>query len=179
MFTFETQNAIGKLGEHLIKRHYESLKNDEGGNRFICRDAKFDEQMKGADLFIINQELGTRYVEVKTDTKMNDTDNFALEIMIVQEDGTKKIGAVMKTFPDYLFYWQHPTALVYWWKPEDLVPHILEWLSQDTYSRVRSENKNFFSRTLLVPKDVMMKTGVVNEMTVSYHVLEDTLADAG
>ena len=98
MFTFETQNAIGKLGEHLIKRHYESLKNDEGGNKFICRDAKFDEQMKGADLFIINQELGTRYVEVKTDTKMNDTDNFALEIMIVQEDGTKKIGAVMKTF---------------------------------------------------------------------------------
>jgi hypothetical protein len=30
-----------------------------------------------------------------------------------------------------------------------------------------------------VPKDVMMKTGVVNEMMVSYHVLEDTLADAG
>ena len=85
----------------------------------------------------------------------------------------------MKTFPDYLFYWQHPTALVYWWKPEDLVPHILEWLSQDTYSIVRSENKNFFSRTLLVPKDVMMKTGVVNEMMVSYHVLENTLADAG
>ena len=40
-------------------------KLDEGKTKFIVRDAKEEEQKKGADFFIINNELGCRYVEVK------------------------------------------------------------------------------------------------------------------
>ena len=52
--------------------------------------------------------MDTKYFEVKTDTQSVTTDNVALEIQIVHP--TKKtIGCALKTFPDYLFYWQHPS----------------------------------------------------------------------
>ena len=68
MFDFEEQLAVGQKGELLVRKYYES-QLDEGKTKFIVRDAKEEEQKKGADFFIINNELGHRYVEVKTDTR--------------------------------------------------------------------------------------------------------------
>ena len=131
--------------------------------------------MKGADLFIINNELGARYVEVKTDTQIKDTDNFALEKMIVQDNGDKKIGAALKTFADFLFYWEYPTSTLYYWNPQELVPYIIDWMYDRKYNIVEAQNKNFFSRTLLVPKKDLLATNVVKEITVSYHIVDEIL----
>ena len=148
MFDFETQNAIGKKGETLVKKYYEAQTDNEGKRQFICRDVTFDDQMKGADLFIINNELGARYVEVKTDTQIKDTDNFALEIMIVQDNGEKKIGAALKTFADFLFYWEYPTSTLYYWNPQDIVPYIIDWMYDNKYKIV--EMSYGFSNELLM-----------------------------
>ena len=53
MFDFEEQLAIGKKGEQLVKSYYESQGAD-GKSKFIVRDAREEEQKKGADFFIIN-----------------------------------------------------------------------------------------------------------------------------
>tara|TARA_E500000178_G_scaffold356599_1_gene435918 strand:+ start:13920 stop:14453 length:534 start_codon:yes stop_codon:yes gene_type:complete len=175
MFDFETQNAIGKKGETLVKKYYEAQTDNEGKRQFICRDVTFDDQMKGADLFIINNELGARYVEVKTDTQIKNTDNFALEIMIVQDNGEKKIGAALKTFADFLFYWEYPTSTLYYWNPQELVPYIIDWMYDNKYKIVEAQNKNFFSRTMLVPKKDLLATNIVKEITVSYHIVDEIL----
>ena len=142
MFDFEEQLAIGKKGEQLVKSYYESQGAD-GKSKFIVRDAREEEQKKGADFFIINNELGSRYIEVKTDTRAEDTGNVALEVQIVYGD-TKTIGCALKTFPDFLFYWIYPTNQLLYWNPEELVPYIIDWLIDDKYRIVDAENKNFF-----------------------------------
>ena len=83
MFTFDTQNEVGKVGETLVRKYYESQTNREGKAIFICRPAKYDEQMKGAALFVINNELGYKYIEVKTDTQSHETGHVALEFRYV------------------------------------------------------------------------------------------------
>ena len=107
---------------------------------------------------------------------MNDTDNFALEIMIVQEDGTKKIGAVMKTFPDYLFYWIYPTNRLLYWNPTELNPYIIDWVSDNKYKIIETENKKFFSRNMIVPISDMLATGFVKEIQVSMELVDKVIA---
>ncbi len=173
MFDFEEQLEIGKQGEKLIKRFYETQKTEEDKNKYIVRDARKEEQLKGADFFIINNELGTRYVEVKTDTRAEQTGNVALEIQIVYGDTDKRIGCALKTFPDFLMYWIYPTNRVLYWNPERLIPYIMDWIINQEHRIVDAENKNFFSRSLIVPIDVLLKTGEANEFTVSYHLLDE------
>ena len=173
MFDFEEQLEIGKQGEKLIKRFYETQKTEEDKNKYIVRDARKEEQLKGADFFIINNELGTRYVEVKTDTRAEQTGNVALEIQIVYGDTDKRIGCALKTFPDFLMYWIYPTNRVLYWNPERLIPYIMDWIINQEHRIVDAENKNFFSRSLIVPIDVLIKTGEANEFTVSYHLLDE------
>jgi len=170
MFNFDEQYSIGQKGEELVKKYYESQK-DDGKTKFIVRDARREEQLKGADFFIINNELGTRYVEVKTDTQAQDTNNVALEIQIVYGD-TKRIGCALKTFPDFLFYWIYPTNRILYWNPESLIPYIMDWVIEDNYRIVDAQNEKFFSRSLIVPISDLLATGVVKELNVSYHLLE-------
>ena len=171
MFDFEEQLAIGKKGEQLVKSYYESQGAD-GKSKFIVRDARQEEQKKGADFFIINNELGSRYIEVKTDTRAEDTGNVALEVQIVYGD-TKTIGCALKTFPDFLFYWIYPTNQLLYWNPEELVPYIIDWLIDDKYRIVDAENKNFFSRSLIVPIEDLLATNVVRTINVSFNLLDE------
>ena len=171
MFDFEEQLAIGKKGEQLVKSYYESQGAD-GKSKFIVRDAREEEQKKGADFFIINNELGSRYIEVKTDTRSEDTGNVALEVQIVYGD-TKNIGCALKTFPDFLFYWIYPTNQLLYWNPEELVPYIIDWLIDDKYRIVDAENKNFFSRSLIVPIEDLLATNVVRTINVSFNLLDE------
>ena len=53
MFDFDEQLTIGKRGESLIKKYYESQTTNEGKIKFIVRDARKEEQLKGADFFIL------------------------------------------------------------------------------------------------------------------------------
>tara|TARA_R100000742_G_C4275658_1_gene96282 strand:- start:1297 stop:1827 length:531 start_codon:yes stop_codon:yes gene_type:complete len=171
MFDFKEQLEIGRKGEVLIKSYYES-QSEEGKGKYIVRDARKDEQLKGADFFIINNELGTRYIEVKTDTQSKETGNVALEIQIVQDDGTKSIGCQFKTFSDFMFYWIYPTNQVLYWNPVHLIPYIVDWIINDTYRIVEAQNKNFFSRSLIVPIEDLIATGVVQKINLSYHLLD-------
>ena len=171
MFDFEEQLAVGKKGEQLVRYYYES-QLDEGKTKFIVRDAKEEEQKKGADFFIINNELGCRYVEVKTDTRAEETGNVALEVQVVYGDTDKRIGCALKTFPDFLFYWIYPTNELLYWNPDELVPYIMDWLIEGTYKVVNAENKNFFSRSLIVPIEDLRATGVIHSISVSYHLLQ-------
>ena len=175
MFDFEEQLAVGKKGEQLVRYYYES-QLDEGKTKFIVRDAKEEEQKKGADFFIINNELGCRYVEVKTDTRAEETGNVALEVQVVYGDTDKRIGCALKTFPDFLMYWIYPTKRILYWNPERLIPYIMDWIINKEYRIVDAENKNFFSRSLIVPIDVLLSTGVANEFSVSYHLLDKVRA---
>ena len=171
MFDFEEQLAIGKKGEQLVRSYYESQGAD-GKSKFIVRDAREEEQKKGADFFIINNELGSRYIEVKTDTRAEDTGNVALEVQIVYGD-TKTSGCALKTFPDFLFYWIYPTNQLLYWNPEELVPYIIDWLIDDKYRIVDAENKNFFSRSLIVPIEDLLATNVVRTINVSFNLLDE------
>jgi len=175
MFDFEEQLAVGKKGEQLVRYYYES-QLDEGKTKFIVRNAKEEEQKKGADFFIINNELGCRYVEVKTDTRAEETGNVALEVQVVYGDTDKRIGCALKTFPDFLMYWIYPTNRILYWNPERLIPYIMDWIINKEYRIVDAENKNFFSRSLIVPIDVLLSTGVANEFSVSYHLLDKVRA---
>jgi len=176
MFDFDKQLQVGKQGEKLMKLYYESQTTNDGKSKFIVRDAFKEEQLKGADFFIINQELGTRYIEVKTDTQSKDTGNVALEIQIVKDDGTKQIGCQFKTFPDFMFYWIYPTNRILYWNPVELIPHIIDWILDDTHVIVEAQNKNFFSRSILVPIDELLALDIVSEISVSYHILEKARA---
>lgn len=171
MFDFEEQLAIGKKGEKLVKLYYEQQGAD-GKSKFIVRDARKEEQMKGADFFIINQDLGSRYIEVKTDTRAEETGNVALEVQVVS-DQKKTIGCALKTFPDFLFYWVYPTNQLLYWTPEELVPYIIDWLIEDKYRIVDAENKNFFSRSLIVPIEDLIATGVVRTINLSFNLLHE------
>ena len=175
MFDFEEQLAVGKKGEQLVRYYYES-QLDDGKTKFIVRDAKEEEQKKGADFFIINNELGCRYIEVKTDTRAEETGNVALEVQVVYGDTDKRIGCALKTFPDFLMYWIYPTNRILYWNPERLIPYIMDWIINKEYRIVDAENKNFFSRSLIVPIDVLLSTGVANEFSVSYHLLDKVRA---
>jgi|TARA_R100000458_G_scaffold22476_1_gene20144 hypothetical protein len=172
MFDFEEQLEIGKQGEKLIKLYYQSQTTEEGKSKFIVRDARKEEQLKGADMFVINNELGTRYIEVKTDTRAENTGNVALEIQIVYGDTDKRIGCALKTFPDFLMYWIYPTNRILYWNPEHLIPYITDWIINQEYRIVDAENKNFFSRSLIVPIKSVLETGVASEFTISYHLID-------
>ena len=125
----------------------------------------------GADFFVVSNEMDTKYFEVKTDTQALKTENVALEIQIVQGE-TKTIGCAMKTFPDYLFYWIYPTNRILYWTPSALNPYILDMIESKKYKVIEAENKNFFSRNLIVPIKDMIATGVVKEMEVSTELID-------
>jgi len=171
MFDFEKQLAIGELGETLIKDYYHS-KKDNKKNLYICRPASLEEQMKGADLFVVDGNLNCRYIEVKTDTQALDTENVAFEIQIVHKD-KKTIGAAMKTFPDFLFYWIYPTTRILYWNPTEINPYLIDWMTE--YRIVEAENKNFFSRTLIVPQSVVLATGVVHTLNLDWSSVDKVL----
>ena len=171
MFDFQEQLEVGQLGENLIKKYYQSKEKD-GKSLYICRPAKGDEQRLGADLFVVDGHLNYKYIEVKTDTQAHDTGNVAFEIQIVHEN-KKTIGAAMKTFPDYLFYWIFPTTCVLYWNPSEINPYILDWITE--YRIVEAQNKNFFSRTLIVPQDVVMATGVVHKLHIDWNMVDEVV----
>jgi hypothetical protein len=52
----------------------------------------------------------------------------------------------------------------------------MDWIINKEYRIVDAENKNFFSRSLIVPIDVLLSTGVANEFSVSYHLLDKVRA---
>lgn len=173
---FKDDYNIGKRGEDLIRDYYCSRRTTEGKDIYIVRPAQKWEQQQGADFFVVNHELGTKYFEVKTDTQSRDTGNVALEIQIVYGDTDKRIGCALKTFPDFLMYWIYPTNRILYWNPERLIPYIMDWIINKEYRIVDAENKNFFSRSLIVPIDVLLSTGVANEFSVSYHLLDKVRA---
>ena len=86
---------------------------------------------------------------------------------------TKTIGCALKTFPDFLFYWIYPTNQLLYWNPEELVPYIIDWLIDDKYRIVDAENKNFFSRSLIVPIEDLLATNVVRTINVSFNLLDE------
>tara|TARA_R110002020_G_scaffold324013_4_gene539821 strand:- start:22262 stop:22798 length:537 start_codon:yes stop_codon:yes gene_type:complete len=176
MFDFKEQLQVGKKGEQLVKLFYDT-QQDDGKRKFIVKDARPDEQLKGADLMVISNELGVRYVEVKTDTQAKDTGNVALEIQIVQDNGSKQIGCQFKTFADFMFYWIYPTSELLYWQPEAMIPYIVDWIMEGKYKIIEAENKNFFSRNLIVPIEDLVATGLVKTLNVSYHLLEEVEAN--
>ena len=176
MFDFKEQLEIGKQGETLVKSYYEAQKDEEGSKLYIVRDARPEEQARGADFFIINNRLGFRYIEVKTDTQAQDTGNVALEIQIVQDNGTKQAGCQFKTFSDFMFYWIYPSNELLYWQPNELLPYLIDWIMEDKYKIVDAENKNFFSRNLIVPIDAMRATGLVRSVFVSATLLEEAVS---
>ncbi len=165
---------MGEQGERLVKLFYESKRKEEKVI-YIVRQAEPWEQQQGADFFVVNDELGTKYFEVKTDTQAKDTGNVALEIQIVDNDGFKSIGCAMKTFPDYLFYWIHPTTEILYYDPKKLNPWIVDWIADGNHRVVKAENKNFFSRSLLVPISELKATGEVHTLNVSQELLEEVI----
>lgn len=164
---------MGQQGEKLIQRFYENMR-ENGKNIYIVRPAKKWEQQQGADFFVVNNELGTKYFEVKTDTQAKDTGNVALEIQIVDNDGFKSVGCAMKTFPDFLFYWIYGTPEILYWQPKRLNPWIVDWIA-DGHKIVETENKNFFSRSLLVPISELKATGDVKNIKVSQELIDEVL----
>lgn len=158
----------------MVKLFYQS-KRQGSHNLYIVRPTKEWEQKQGADFFVVNNELGTKYFEVKTDTQSKDTGNVALELQIVS-DNKKSIGCALKTFPDYLFYWIYPTLEVLYWNPQELSPFIIDWVSEGR-KIVEVENKNFFSRTMLIPIDEMLATGVVKKLEVSQQLVNKVLLE--
>jgi hypothetical protein len=164
---------VGQQGEKLIQRFYENMR-ENGKNIYIVRPAKKWEQQQGADFFVVNNELGTKYFEVKTDTQAKNTGNVALEIQIVDNDGFKSVGCAMKTFPDFLFYWIYGTPEILYWQPKRLNPWIVDWIA-DGHKIVETENKNFFSRSLLVPIHELKATGDVKNIKVSQELIDEVL----
>jgi len=164
---------VGQQGEKLIQRFYENMR-ENGKNIYIVRPAQKWEQQQGADFFVVNNELGTKYFEVKTDTQAKDTGNVALEIQVVDNDGFKSIGCAMKTFPDFLFYWIYGTHEILYWQPKRLNPWIVDWIA-DGHKIVKTENKNFFSRSLLVPIQELKATGDVKNIKVSQELIDEVL----
>lgn len=166
---------MGKKGEELVKLFYES-KRQGTKNLYIVRPTKEWEQKQGADFFVVNNELGTKYFEVKTDTQTKDTGNVALEVQIVYGDTDKRIGCALKTFPDYLFYWVYPTQDILYWNPQEINPYIVDWIAEGKRI-VEVENKNFFSRTLLITMDEMFNTGVVKKLEVPQSLIDKVVLE--
>ena len=82
----------------------------------------------------------------------------------------------MKTFPDFLFYWIYPTNRVLFWNPTELNAYNIDWTYDNKYKIVETENKNFFSRSMLVPIEDMLATSVVKELTVSMELVDKVVA---
>ena len=175
IYEFKETYETGLQGEQLIKLHYQTQNREDGKGIYIVRPSKKWEQEQGADFFVVNNELGTRYFEVKTDTQATQTNNVALEIQIVHPD-KKTIGCAMKTFPDFLFYWIYPTNRVLFWNPTELNPYIIDWTYDNKYKIVETENKKFFSRSMLVPIEDMLATSVVKELSVSMELVDKVVA---
>lgn len=165
---------MGEQGEKLIRLFYES-KREEEKTLYIVRGAQQWEQQQGADFFVVNNRLGTKYFEVKTDTQAKDTGNVALEIQIVDNDGFKSIGCAMKTFPDFLFYWIHPTTEILYYDPKKLNPWIVDWIADGNHRIVETENKNFFSRSLLIPISELKATGEVRTLNVTEELVDKVI----
>ena len=164
----------GIQGEQLVKLFYES-KKEKDKSIYIVRPTNTWEQKLGADFFVVSNEMDTKYFEVKTDTQSVTTDNVALEIQIVHP--TKKtIGCALKTFPDYLFYCIYPTNRLLYWNPTELNPYIIDWVSDNKYKIIETENKKFFSRNMIVPISDMLATGFVKEIQVSMELVDKVIA---
>ena len=178
-YNFTEQDKVGKLGEKLILNHYNSI-TDESGNKYHARATRIDEQLQGADLMVFNQSLKTNYIEVKTDTQIEETKNIALEYLIEQESGDYQVGCQMKTFADFMMYWSYPTNFVRYWNPKKLQPYIVTWIRDSKYKTVKVINENkhgdkWFAHCLLVPTYEFDKLQQVNSFLVSLNVLQGVL----
>ncbi len=181
-FNFKEQDSIGKIGEQLILAHYNSI-TDGKGNKYHARPTRMEEQLQGADIWVFNNELDSNFIEVKTDTQIDETRNIALEYLIEQENGDLQIGCQMKTFADFLMYWSYPTNFVRYWKPRLLQPYLLTWIKENKFKSVKIENENnsgskWYAHCLLVPVDFFDELSFVNNFTVSLKVLEKVLDES-
>jgi len=181
-FNFKDQDKIGKIGEKLILAHYNSIE-DEKGHKFHARKTRMEEQLKGADIWVFNTQLNSKFIEVKTDTQINETNNLALEYLIEQESGELAIGCQMKTFADYMMYWTYPTNFVRYWNPTNLLPFLLTWIKNDTYRTVKVQNENengdkWLAHCLLVPTSDFDTLGFISSLRVSLNILEKVLDES-
>jgi len=181
-FNFKEQDSIGKIGEQLILAHYNSI-TDGKGNKYHARPTRMEEQLQGADIWVFNNELDSNFIEVKTDTQIEETRNIALEYLIEQENGELQIGCQMKTFADFLMYWSYPTNFVRYWKPRLLQPYLLTWIKNDTYRTVKVQNENengdkWLAHCLLVPTSDFDTLGFISSLRVSLNILEKVLDES-
>ena len=178
-YNFAEQDKVGKMGEQLILKHYNTI-TDETGNKYHARPTRMEEQLQGADIWVFNQELKDNFIEVKTDTQIQDTNNVALEYLIEQENGELQIGCQMKTFADFMMYWTYPTNFVRFWKPRVLQPYLLTWIKEDEYRSIKVINENaqgkkWFAHCLLVPVSEFDKLSFVKNFLVSMDIVESVI----
>ncbi len=153
-----------ELGRLLLKRWYEDIVDSDGNLVYVVRPAGEEEKQKGADFFIVSNELESKYLKIKTDKDIKETNLVSLELY--REGDKLEIGEAMQTFPDYFFYWIYPTTELLYWNPAELNPYLMKQIL---------EIKNFFSRTIKLERDELLKTGLVRSHTVSHNLLEDIL----
>ncbi len=153
-----------ELGRQLLRRWYEDIVDSNGKTVYVVRPAGPEESEKGADFFIVSNELESKYLKIKTDKTTKDNNLVSLELY--KENDRLEIGEAMQTFPDYFFYWIYPTAELLYWNPSELNPYLMKQVI---------EIKNFFSHTIKIEKSELLETGLVRSHTISGNLLQDIL----
>jgi len=153
-----------ELGRQLVRKWYETIVDTDGNIVYVVRPAGKEEKEKGADFFIVSNELESRFLKVKTDKEIIKTDLVSLELY--KENDQLEIGEAMQTFPDYFFYWIYPTAELLYWNPSELNPYLMKQVI---------EIKNFFSHTIKLYKSELLATGLVRTHTISENLLQEIL----
>ena len=54
-----------ELGRLLLKRWYEDIVDSDGNLVYVVRPAGKEEKQKGADFFIVSNELESKYLKIK------------------------------------------------------------------------------------------------------------------
>ena len=62
-----------ELGRLLLKRWYEDIVDSDGNLVYVVRPAGEEEKQKGADFFIVSNELESKYLKIKTDKDIKET----------------------------------------------------------------------------------------------------------
>ena len=69
IYDFQEQLEVGDQGEQLIKKFYEN-RREKGKSVYIVRPAAKWEQQQGADFFVVNNDLGTKYFEASNSSTL-------------------------------------------------------------------------------------------------------------
>ncbi|MBO71695.1 MAG: hypothetical protein CL508_05205 [Actinobacteria bacterium] len=153
-----------ELGRLLLKRWYEDIVDSDGNLVYVVRPTNEEEKEKGSDFFVVSNKLESKYLKIKTDKEIKETNLLSLELY--KEGDKLEIGEAMQTFPDYFFYWVYPTAELLYWNPTELNPYLIKQIQ---------EIKNFFSRTIKLEKSELLETGLIRSHMVSHNLLDDIL----